>query len=122
MRMAMKKSSYGSILLFTTPILMIAITLAVSAGNEVGRLGENLVPRKTIETVLNENNSRLLSIPGVIGTAESVCNGAACVKVYVIKESPELTRPIPKVIDGYPVVIEETGEVHALPKNPAKGK
>jgi len=43
-------------------------------------------------------------------------------QVYVIKESPELTLQIPKVIDGYPVVIEETGEINVLPEYPAKGK
>lgn len=121
MRMAMKRSSSASVIIFAAPIVVIAVTLMACANNEIPRPGENPVPPKSIDTVIEENNSRLLSIPGVVGTAESLCDDRTCIKVYVIKKSPELTRQIPKVIDGYPVVIEETGEINVLPEYPGKG-
>jgi hypothetical protein len=32
----------------------------------------------------------------------------------VIKKTPELNKKIPNIIEGYPVVIEETGKIKAL--------
>jgi len=118
----MKRSSYAIVLMLAAPIVVIAATLMAFAKDEMPRPGENLVPPKSIDTVIEENNSRLLSIPGVVGTAESLCDDSTCIKVYVIKESLELALQIPKVIDGYPVVIEETGEINVLPEYPGNGK
>jgi hypothetical protein len=36
--------------------------------------------------------------------------------VLVIEKTPELAQKIPDIIEGYQVVIEETGEIRALPK------
>ena len=78
---------------------------------------ENEMPSKPIEKVLEEHTNELMSIKGVIGTAEGLCNSKPCIKVYVIKKTPQLTQRIPTTLEGYPVVIEETGEFRALPEN-----
>ena len=78
---------------------------------------ENEMPSKPIEKVLEEHTNELMSIKGVIGTAEGLCNGKPCIKVYVIKKTRQLTQRIPTTLEGYPVVIEETGEFRALPEN-----
>ena len=74
------------------------------------------MPSKPIKKVLEEHTNELMSIKGVIGTAEGLCNGKPCIKVYVIKKTPQLTQRIPTTLEGYPVVIEETGEFRALPE------
>ncbi len=99
-----------------------AITVLSCADNRADRKEENPVPQKRIENVLKENTGRLMSLPGVVGTAEGRCDGKPCIKVYVVRRSPELCRQIPDTLGGYPVVIEETGEVHTLPENRRKGK
>ena len=71
---------------------------------------------KAIENILKEHSRELLSIPGVVGTAQSLCDGKRCIKVYVIEKTQELEREIPKILDGYPVLIEETGKIRAFPK------
>ena len=78
---------------------------------------ENEMPSKPIEKVLEEHTNELMSIKGVIGTAEGLCNSKPCIKVYVIKKTPQLTQRIPATLEGYSVVIEETGEFRALPEN-----
>lgn len=69
---------------------------------------------KTIEQVLKENTDKLMSIPGVVGTAIGSCDGSPCIKVLVEKKTPALEKQIPKTLDGWKVEIEEVGKVRAL--------
>jgi hypothetical protein len=71
---------------------------------------------ETIKEVLKKYTKDLMSIPGVVGTGQGLCEGKPCIKVFVIKKTPDLDQKIPKTLDGYPVVVEETGEIKALPK------
>jgi hypothetical protein len=98
-------------------IIIIMISFMACLENTVNSRRDSKMPKKTLEEVLKESNNKLLSIPGVVGTAQGLCDRKTCIKVYVIKKSPELARQIPVSIDGYTVVIEETGEIHTLPGN-----
>lgn len=73
--------------------------------------------KRTIEQVLDGHTERLMSISGVVGTGQGVDAGRPCIKVYVIAKTPPLDREIPEAIEGYPVVVEETGEIRALPED-----
>ncbi len=75
---------------------------------------EGLMAGKTIETVLKQHTDRWLSLPGVVGTAIGECEGKPCIKVLVVKQTPELLKKIPSTLEGFLVVIEETGEFRAL--------
>ena len=72
---------------------------------------------KTIEKVLKEHTKELMSLHGVVGTAQGLCDDKPCIKVYVIKKTSELAKEIPDIIEGYRIMIEETGEIRALPEN-----
>lgn len=72
---------------------------------------------KTIEEVLKEHTKELMSLPGVVGTGQGLCDDKPCIKVFVIKMSRELDKKIPKVLDGYQVLMQETGEIKALSGN-----
>jgi len=78
--------------------------------------GQGVMAKKTIAEVLREHSGRLMSIPGVVGTAEGLKDGIPCIKVLVVQKTPELERKIPRALDGYPVEIVETGEIRAYPK------
>ena len=80
--------------------------------------GVDTMPSKTIEEVLKEHTEELMSIPGVVGTAEGLCDSNPCIKVFVIKITPELEQKILNILEGYPVEVEETGEFEALPEIP----
>ncbi|MEE9610245.1 MAG: hypothetical protein V3W19_03295, partial [Desulfatiglandales bacterium] len=82
-----------------------------------GHDGENEMERKSIEKVLKEHTDELMSLPGVVGTAQGLCDDQPCIKVFVIEKTPELDQEIPDILEGYPLMIEETGTIRALPEN-----
>ena len=96
--------------------IAIAMVSCISKTLEDGQ-GENTMPSKTIEEVLKENTDTLMSIPGIVGVAQGLCDDKPCIKVYVIKMTPELDNKIPKILEGYTVSVQETGEIKALPEN-----
>ncbi len=71
------------------------------------------MPEKAIATVLQEHTPHLMKLPGVVGTAQGLCEGKPCIKVFVVKRTPELLEKIPSMLDEYPVKVEETGEIRA---------
>ena len=84
-----------------------------TGGKDQGEAME--MPKKPIKEVLKAYTHQLMSLPGVVGTAQGLCDGQSCIKVFVSKKTPELEQKIPKMLEGYPVVIEETGKIKALP-------
>jgi hypothetical protein len=78
---------------------------------------ETKMAARTIEEVINEHTQELMSIPGVVGVGRGLCNNNPCIKVYIIKKTPDLDKKIPNVLDGYKVMIEVTGKIQAHPEN-----
>ncbi len=72
------------------------------------------MPGKTIEVVLRESTERLMSLPGVVGIGIGECSGQPCIKVFVVKKTPDLLKQIPSTIEGYTVAVQESGEFQAL--------
>jgi len=111
---------FGATRITIVSLLLVAIAalgLAKCASRKVDtHRGENLMVSKTIEEVLKDRTDELMSIPGVVGTAQGICNSKPCIKVYVVKKTPELDKKIPENIEGFPVSIEETGEIRPLPE------
>lgn len=76
-----------------------------------------MTPGATIEAVLEAHTDELMSLPGVVGVAIGVLSdGTRCIKVMVIEKTPDLEKKIPSALEGYPVVVEGTGEIRALPE------
>ena len=69
---------------------------------------------KSIEAVLKEHTDSLMALPGVVGTGQGLCDGQPCIRVFVVKRTPALLEKIPSTIDGYLVVVDETGVIRAL--------
>ncbi len=69
---------------------------------------------KSIEKVLEENTPYLMTIPGVVGTAIGECNNEPCIKILVSVLNEELETKIPTSLEGYPVEIEEIGDIKAF--------
>ena len=72
--------------------------------------------RKDINAVLKDHDEELLAIPGVVGVYVGLMpdDKTPCLKVMVVKETEELKSRIPKAIEGYPVIIEESGVIRPL--------
>ena len=69
---------------------------------------------KSITEVLREHTFSLMSLPGVVGTAETERDGNPCVMVMVVELTDLLRRQLPSELEGYKVVVSESGEVKAL--------
>ena len=69
---------------------------------------------RAIEEVLREHTTSLMSLPWVVGTGQGECAGKPCIKVLVVKSTPELLAQIPATIEGYEVGVQATGELEAF--------
>jgi hypothetical protein len=72
------------------------------------------MPRQVIAKALEDLTERVMSIPGVVGTAEGLCGRRRCLRVFVTKKTPDLLRQIPRAFEGYRVSTEETGRLRAF--------
>ena len=63
---------------------------------------------------VQEHTDSLMAMSGVVGTAQGLCDGEPCIRVFVIKKSDQLMGQIPPQIEGYPVDVQETGEFRKL--------
>jgi len=74
------------------------------------------MPRKDINTVLAENDRRLMAIPGVVGVYVGLLTDGKtpCLKVMLAHDTKELKESIPRWIDGYRVLPEITGDIRPL--------
>ena len=101
-------------------ILIVCLAIAgIGAGCERGgkdNTGKGTVTAmKHIDDVIREHSDSLMAIPGVVGLYHGEDEeGRTCLKVMVKERTPELERRLPKSIEGYPVVIEETGEIRPM--------
>lgn len=107
-------SSYA-ILTIILVIIFINYSL-VGCVQETAPHEEEAMPPKTIQEVLKDHTQELMSIDGVIGTAVGEQKGELCIRVLVIQKTPELTEKIPSTLEGFTVVIQQTGEIRALDK------
>lgn len=81
-------------------------------------MAQNISPSRDINEVLRAHDKELLAIHGVVGLYVGVLDDGktSCLKVMLAEKSAEAERAIPKSIEGFPVVIEVTGEVRPLDK------
>lgn len=77
--------------------------------------GQGEMPKSNINVVMEAHTKELMALPGVVGVyIGALEDGSPCIKVMVIEKTPELERRIPNVLEGFPVVIIETGEILPL--------
>ena len=70
---------------------------------------------RDISVVQEAHTKELMSIPGVVGVYTGALeNGSPCIVVMVKKKTPELEKQIPTTLEGYPVTIDETGEIRPM--------
>jgi hypothetical protein len=103
------------LLLCTGPIIFAAYSGCHCGGPApLPDLETTTVPAKTIEQVLNEHTNEWMAIPGVVGTAIGQSRGKPCILIFTSLNPAELSSKIASTIGGYPVLIEQTGDIRAL--------
>ncbi|MFA4946994.1 MAG: hypothetical protein WC674_00605 [Candidatus Krumholzibacteriia bacterium] len=104
-------------------ILTMAIAIQV-AGCRKSSENEGGAPAMSTDDVIRVMDAHvndLMAIPGVVGVAVGALDdGRLCIKVLVVKKTSEHRKRVPREIEGYPVVIEESGEIRAMPGDTAR--
>ena len=72
------------------------------------------MPAKPIEQLQEEHTDEWMAIPGVEGTAIGLFQDKPCIKIFSSRKEEYLRAKIPSTVEGYPVIIEETGVFRAL--------
>ena len=102
-------------------VLLLAIWGGCRSGPEGGQAPLSM-PQRPIEQVLAEKTTEWMSWEGVVGTATSqLDNGRPCLVVYLAYEDERLRARFPEAVEGYPVVLEVSGEFRAMPDTGAGG-
>ena len=71
--------------------------------------------RPPISDVLARHTPRLMAIPGVVGTYEGALeDGAPYIGILVAKLTPALRDSLPRELEGWPVRVEESGEIKPM--------
>ena len=70
-------------------------------------------PTRTVADVLRAHTAELMKIPGVVGTGEGEVRGEPAVIVLVSRRTSEVSRRVPKRLEGYPVEVRVVGDVKA---------
>ena len=103
-------------------IILLNICVMSAAGNLAGcsysghgglEKGRYMTER-TIEQVQEEHTDEWMAIPGVEGTAIGLFEGKPCIKIFSSSKPQEIRDKIPPTVEGYTVIIEETGAFRAL--------
>jgi len=81
-------------------------------------ISKSPTPARDINTVLAAHERELLAKPGVAGVYIGLLTDGKtpCLKVMLARKDRELERSLPRMLEGYPVVTEVTGEIR--PMNP----
>ncbi len=103
-------------------IVLLNICIIIAAGILAGcsytgpgdlEKGQSM-PERTIEQVQEEHTDEWMAISGVEGTAIGLYEGKPCIKIFTSSKPQQLRDKIPSTVEGYPVIIEETGAFRAL--------
>jgi hypothetical protein len=103
-------------------IALLNIGVMTAAGSFTGcshtGLGDieqgGVMPDKTIEQVLKERTDEWMAIPGVVGAGIGLSEDKPCIRILSSVRPQQLRDKIPSAVEGYPVIIEETGAIRAL--------
>jgi len=102
---------------FGSTLFLFLIACSTSTGDSNNQIRhQETMPTRNINVVLEDHDEALMAIPGVIGVYVGLLPDEVtpCLKIIVIKKPNDLVGKIPKSIEGYPVVIEESGIVHPM--------
>ena len=61
---------------------------------------------RRIEQVLEAHKVSLLALPGVVGVAQGVYDGAPCIRVFIARAAASTHAPIPLRIEDFPVRVD----------------
>jgi len=100
----------------------VSVSLVVLAVSSIVVCHQNMAqstsprPNRDINVVLAAHDKELLAIADVVGVYAGTMQDSETLflRVMLARKNPESVRKIPRMIDGYPVVIQVTGAIRAF--------
>ena len=104
------------LLLFFSSCLMVAGCRRNSGGESAQAKKSGATPVRDINDVLRDHDDELMAIPGVVGVYVGLMpdEKTPCLRVMTARKTPELEMNVPKYLEGYPVIVEETGIIRPM--------
>ena len=107
------KISISVITCFVVCTLSIAIGCNTNVKEKDG--GKTTMASRDINAVKEAHTRELMALPGVVGVyVGELDDHTPAIGVMVVKKMSELEKKIPKTLEGYPVKIDETGEIKPM--------
>jgi hypothetical protein len=66
-----------------------------------------------ITNIINTIQDAWLNLEGVEGIGQGKIEGKDCILVFISHQTPEITTQIPNTVNGFNVVLIESGIIHA---------
>ena len=102
------------IIYISSALILISI-LGCSSNNNEKNGQEAVKQKRDINTVKDAHTDEIMKIPGVAGIyVGELDNGTPYIGVMVEKKTKEIEKNIPDKLEGYIVLIEETGKIKPL--------
>lgn len=103
-------------------IAVCALLLAAGVGVIVWQASRHSASAATpIEDVLRDNETRLMAVDGVVGVGVGESDGQSIIQVYVERMTRDVAEQVPPSLGDYPVSVEVTGPITALPGDSEPG-
>jgi len=103
---------------FFTIVLCLSLGLLIlrcNSGERHNSEGKTTMKVRDINAVMDDHTKELMSIHGVVGVyIGAYDDGTKCIGVMVGTLTPEIEKKIPKMLEGHPVRVEETGVIKPL--------
>src|SRR5437762_7555034 len=95
-------------------LLLLTIALVPACRQNMAQ-NSSASSKRDINAVLAAHDKELLAIPDVVGVYVGVLEDGrtACLKVMLARKTAE-SRNVPQSIEGYPVIMELTGEIRPM--------
>lgn len=111
-------SHLGKVWTLWARCLALSLTIVAAVGCGSGKATDSKPGQgamgKTVEQVQQEHTDAWMAISGVVGTAIGRCDGKPCILVLTASNTEAVRQKVPSQVDGYPVVVQSTGEIRAL--------
>jgi hypothetical protein len=102
------------LLVFSIYFLSIIISINCNGRNGI-KNEESTFVKSDINLVKDKYVDDLMKVNGVVGVyVGETEQKQQCITVMVIEETEVIKKEIPKELDGYPVIIEVTGEIKPM--------
>jgi len=99
---------------FGACVVFVSLTLFFACRQNMAQSSSSS-SKRDINAVLAAHDKELLAIPGVVGVYVGTLEDrrTPCLRVMLARKTAE-SRKVPQSIEGYPIIMEVTGEIRPL--------